>query len=163
MGVQSSGDIEQSESWLDGLFRLNRVIAESGVPLEGNLFYDHRDPSFVDRPPDPRLRPSVTDSAVSPYRTPGCSRLGSTVVIPPMRPLPPTLNSPILVSTSVPTPMSGRRSNGSRPSSPIGCHSNRATASRPFRPYVVRAISTTPFMSTGQKATISPISCTADR
>ncbi len=56
MGVQSSGDIEQSESWLDGLFRLNRVIAESGVPLEGNLFYDHRDPSFVDRPPDPRLR-----------------------------------------------------------------------------------------------------------
>ncbi len=57
MGVQSSGDIEQSESWLDGLFRLNRVIAESGVPLEGNLFYHHRDPSFVDRPPDPRLRP----------------------------------------------------------------------------------------------------------
>ena len=57
MGVQSSGDIEQSESWLEGLFRLNRVIAESGVPLEGNLFYDHRDPSFVDSPPDPRLRP----------------------------------------------------------------------------------------------------------
>lgn len=57
MGVQSSGDIEQSESWLGGLFRLNRVIAESGVPLEGNLFYDHRDPSFVDQPPDPRLRP----------------------------------------------------------------------------------------------------------
>ena len=57
MGVQSPDDIEQSESWLDGLFRLNRVIAESGVPLEGNLFYDHRDPSFVDRPPDPRLRP----------------------------------------------------------------------------------------------------------
>jgi len=57
VGVQSSGDIEQSESWLDGLFRLNRVIAESGVPLEGNLFYDHRDASFVNRPPDPRLRP----------------------------------------------------------------------------------------------------------
>jgi hypothetical protein len=56
VGVQSSGDIEQSESWLDGLFRLNRVIAESGVPLEGNLFYDHHDPLFVDRPPDPRLR-----------------------------------------------------------------------------------------------------------
>jgi hypothetical protein len=56
VGVQSSGDIEQSESWLEGVFRLNRVIAESGVPLEGNLFYDHRDPSFVDRPPDPRLR-----------------------------------------------------------------------------------------------------------
>lgn len=57
MGVQSSDDIEQSESWLDGVFRLNRVIAQSGVPLEGNIFYDHRDPSFVDRPPDPRLRP----------------------------------------------------------------------------------------------------------
>ena len=56
MGVQSSGDIEQSESWLGGLFRLNRVIAESGVPLEGNLFYEHGDSSFVDRPPDPRLR-----------------------------------------------------------------------------------------------------------
>jgi hypothetical protein len=57
VGIQSAGDIEQSESWLDGLFRLNRVIAGSGIPLEGNLFYDHRDPSFVDRPPDPRLRP----------------------------------------------------------------------------------------------------------
>jgi hypothetical protein len=56
VSVQSSDDIEQSESWLDGLFRLNRVIAESGVPLEGNLFYHDRDPSFVDRPPDPRLR-----------------------------------------------------------------------------------------------------------
>ncbi len=56
MSVQSSGDIEQSEQWLDGLFRLNRVIAESGVPLEGNLFYEHGDSSFVDRPPDPRLR-----------------------------------------------------------------------------------------------------------
>jgi hypothetical protein len=57
VGAQSSDDIEQSESWLDGLFRLNRVIAESGIPLEGNLFYEHRDPSFVNRPPDPRLRP----------------------------------------------------------------------------------------------------------
>ena len=57
MSVQSSGDIEQSESWLDGLFRLNQVIAGTGVPLEGNLFYEHRDSSFVDRPPDPRLRP----------------------------------------------------------------------------------------------------------
>ena len=56
MGVESSGDIEQSESWLDGLFRLNRIIAESGVALEGNLFYEHRDPSFADHPPDPRLR-----------------------------------------------------------------------------------------------------------
>jgi hypothetical protein len=56
VGVQSSDDIEQSGSWLDGVFRLNRVIAESGVALEGNLFYEHRDPSFVDRPPDPRLR-----------------------------------------------------------------------------------------------------------
>jgi hypothetical protein len=57
VGLQSPDDIEQSESWLDGLFRLNRVIAQSGVPLEGNIFYDHRDPSFVDHPPDPRLRP----------------------------------------------------------------------------------------------------------
>jgi hypothetical protein len=54
--VRSSGDIEQSESWLDGLFRLNRVVAESGIPLEGNLFYVDRDRSFVKRPPDPRLR-----------------------------------------------------------------------------------------------------------
>ena len=56
VSAQSLGDIEQSESWLDGLFRLNRVIAESGVPLEGNLFYEHHDRSFVDSPPDPSLR-----------------------------------------------------------------------------------------------------------
>jgi methyltransferase family protein len=55
MGVQS-GDVEQSESWLEGLSRLNQVIAKSGDPLEGNLFYEHGDSSFVDRPPDPRLR-----------------------------------------------------------------------------------------------------------
>ena len=55
VGVQSSGDIEQSESWLDGLFRLNRVIAESGVPLEGNLFYDHHDPFVRGPPPRPAL------------------------------------------------------------------------------------------------------------
>ena len=56
VSVQSPGDIQRSKSWLDGLFRLNRVIAESGVPLEGNLFYEHHDRSFVDSPPDPRLR-----------------------------------------------------------------------------------------------------------
>jgi hypothetical protein len=56
VSVQSPSDMEQSEPWLDGLFRLNRVIAESGVLLEGNLFYEHGDASFLNSPPDPRLR-----------------------------------------------------------------------------------------------------------
>jgi hypothetical protein len=49
-------DVEQSGDWLDGLFELNRVIADTGEALEGSLCYEHRDPAFVDSPPDPRMR-----------------------------------------------------------------------------------------------------------
>jgi hypothetical protein len=56
VNIPQSDDIEQSEAWLDGLLRLNRVIAATGTPLEGNLFYEHGDAAFVDQPPDPRLR-----------------------------------------------------------------------------------------------------------
>ncbi len=56
MGAHSPDDVEQSQSWLNGLFRLNEIIAATGAPLEGNLFYEHGDTPFVNCPPDPRLR-----------------------------------------------------------------------------------------------------------
>ena len=49
-------DMEQSDSWLQGLARLNRVIAATGQPLFGNLCYDHRQADFADAPPNPILR-----------------------------------------------------------------------------------------------------------
>jgi hypothetical protein len=49
-------DMEQSDSWLQGLARLNRVIAATGRPLIGNLCYDHLQADFVDAPPNPILR-----------------------------------------------------------------------------------------------------------
>jgi len=49
-------DMEQSDSWLQGLARLNRVIAATGQPLFGNLCYDHLQADFVDAPPNPILR-----------------------------------------------------------------------------------------------------------
>ena len=49
-------DMEQSDSWLQGLAKLNRVIAATGQPLIGNLCYDHRQADFVDAPPNPILR-----------------------------------------------------------------------------------------------------------
>ena len=49
-------DMEQSDSWLQGLAMLNRVIAATGQPLIGNLCYDHRQADFVDAPPNPILR-----------------------------------------------------------------------------------------------------------
>jgi Methyltransferase domain len=50
------GDIEQSETWLQGLARLNRVVAATGQPLIGNLCYENRETGFADAPPRPILR-----------------------------------------------------------------------------------------------------------
>jgi hypothetical protein len=49
-------DMEDSDSWLQGLARLNRVVAATGQPLVGNLCYDHLQADFVDAPPNPILR-----------------------------------------------------------------------------------------------------------
>lgn len=49
-------DMEQSDSWVQGLARLNRVIAATGQPLIGNLCYEHRQADFVDALPNPILR-----------------------------------------------------------------------------------------------------------
>jgi hypothetical protein len=49
-------DIEQTASWLQGLARLNAVIAATGQPLAGNLCYDHLEEDFVDKPPNPIFR-----------------------------------------------------------------------------------------------------------
>ena len=53
---EPASDVEASPDWLDGLLRLNQVIAQTGIPLEGNLCYEHRDSDYLHRPPDPLLR-----------------------------------------------------------------------------------------------------------
>lgn len=49
-------DFESDESWLRKLGGLNAVIARTGEPLMGNLFYDHLQADFTDCPPNPILR-----------------------------------------------------------------------------------------------------------
>jgi hypothetical protein len=50
-------DLEASGAWLQGLRDLNSVIAATGQPLYGNLFYDDLQVDYVDRPPNPHTRP----------------------------------------------------------------------------------------------------------
>lgn len=50
-------DLEQSPAWLQGLRDLNSVIAATGQPLYGNLFYDDLQADYVDRAPNPHTRP----------------------------------------------------------------------------------------------------------
>ncbi|MDQ1367198.1 MAG: hypothetical protein QOK20_584 [Acidimicrobiaceae bacterium] len=50
-------DLEVSPAWLQGLHDLNSVIAATGQPLYGNLFYDDQQPDFADRPPNAHTRP----------------------------------------------------------------------------------------------------------
>jgi hypothetical protein len=49
-------DLESQPEWLARLHSLNTVIVGSHEPLMGNLFYDHAEPHFVDRPPIDRYR-----------------------------------------------------------------------------------------------------------
>jgi hypothetical protein len=49
-------DPELEPTWLERLYELNAVIASTGEPLEGNLFYFNRADDFADRPPDPGHR-----------------------------------------------------------------------------------------------------------
>lgn len=51
------GDFESDASWLRKLRELNAVIAGSGQPLAGNLFYDHLQDDYVESAPNPMLRP----------------------------------------------------------------------------------------------------------
>lgn len=50
-------EFESDESWLRRLSELNAVIAGTGQPLMGNLFYDHLQADYVDSPPNPILKP----------------------------------------------------------------------------------------------------------
>ena len=55
---------ESDPSWLKKLGELNAVIAETGQPLMGNLFYDHLQADYVDSPPNPILA-EATGSAMA--------------------------------------------------------------------------------------------------
>lgn len=48
----STDDVEAAEPWLERLRSLNAVIAATGQPLNGNLFYEHRQPDFATSPPN---------------------------------------------------------------------------------------------------------------
>lgn len=50
-------DVERSDDWLQGLWRLNAVIAATGQPLYGNLCYDDLQDDYLTRPPNPATRP----------------------------------------------------------------------------------------------------------
>lgn len=50
-------DLEQSAVWLRGLRNLNSVVAATGQPLYGNLFYDDLQGDYVDRAPNAHTRP----------------------------------------------------------------------------------------------------------
>ncbi len=45
-------DDEERLDWLERLISLNRVVAASGEPLVGNLFYRHNRQDYVGQPPD---------------------------------------------------------------------------------------------------------------
>jgi hypothetical protein len=49
-------DLEEQRTWLERLQDLNEVIAATGQPLTGNLFYLHLQADFVSSPPNPVLR-----------------------------------------------------------------------------------------------------------
>ncbi len=51
------GDVEQSDDWLQGLWRLNAVVAATGEPLYGNVCYDDLQDDYLTRPPNPTTRP----------------------------------------------------------------------------------------------------------
>ena|SRR3984885_11879992 len=44
-------DLESSESWLTKLYELNAVIAATGEPVAGNIFYDHHQEDYAETPP----------------------------------------------------------------------------------------------------------------
>ncbi len=46
--------LESDPAWLADLQDLNQVVAASGVPLMGNLCYQHQAP-YLDQPPDPAM------------------------------------------------------------------------------------------------------------
>lgn len=50
-------DFESDETWLKKLGELNAVIAGTGQPLIGNLFYDHLQEDYLHSPPNPILQP----------------------------------------------------------------------------------------------------------
>jgi hypothetical protein len=50
-------DVERSDEWLHGLWRLNAAIAATGQPLYGNLCYDDLQDDYLTRPPNPATRP----------------------------------------------------------------------------------------------------------
>jgi hypothetical protein len=50
-------DVERSDDWLQGLWRLNAAIAATGQPLYGNLCYDDLQDDYLTRPPNPETRP----------------------------------------------------------------------------------------------------------
>jgi hypothetical protein len=49
-------DPEESATWLKRLAALNDVIASTGEPLAGNLFYDHQQVDYLGSRPNPILR-----------------------------------------------------------------------------------------------------------
>src|ERR1039458_994251 len=55
--MPSMDDLEGTASWLERLESLNGVIAATGKPLEGNLFYDVRQKDFVRSAPNSILKP----------------------------------------------------------------------------------------------------------
>ena len=55
--VAAIGDVEHSDDWLQGLWRLNTVIAATGQPLHGNLCYGDLQDDYLTRPPNPATRP----------------------------------------------------------------------------------------------------------
>jgi hypothetical protein len=50
-------DVERSDDWLQGLWRLNAAINATGQPLYGNLCYDDLQDDYLTRPPNPATRP----------------------------------------------------------------------------------------------------------
>jgi predicted O-methyltransferase YrrM len=46
-----STDLEASDAWLERLYSLNAVVAASGEPVAGNLFYEHRQTDYLSSPP----------------------------------------------------------------------------------------------------------------
>ena len=50
-------DLESDAFWLERLRSLNAVVAASGHPLVGNLFYDHLQADFLERPPNLTTKP----------------------------------------------------------------------------------------------------------
>ena len=56
-GYIAMDDVECSDDWLKGLWRLNAAIAATGQPLSGNLCYDDLQDDYLTMPPNPATRP----------------------------------------------------------------------------------------------------------